>query len=352
MSRITSNAAALPGSVQTAYRDLLDQAQAAAFEEAFPEEGRFTKKMVKGKPYWYQRARDGHEKYVGPETPELLTRIETHRRLKQDERQRRTLVAMLKRAGLPSPPAQVGELIQTMARAGVFRLRACLVGTYAFACYGGLLGVRLKGSSVVTQDLDLAQSPAISIEIAADEHLKEFGEVLRKADPTYKPVSKALSESRAIAYINEDKFRVDVLAANRGPERDEPIRLPALGTHGQAMRFLDFLIFDTIPAVVLHGAGVPVNVPSPERFAIHKLIVAHRRGKDRDKVPKDLAQAGQLIDALWRYQKKDLLRVLLEAVDRGSKWQKAILDSLELIKGNLDQLAYETMMTTAMRRAD
>jgi hypothetical protein len=337
----------LPGSVLTAYRDLLEQCQTAAFEDAFGEPGRFTRKTVKGRAYWYFRLPKGREKYVGPETPELKTRIAEHRKLKQDERQRRTLVAMLKRAGLPSPPVNVGELLQALSHGGVFRLRACLVGTHAFGCYAGLLGERLKGSSVMTQDLDLAQLPAVSVEIAADERLKDLGEVLRKADPSYRPVSKAISEHRAVAYLNDRKYRVDVLAANRGPERDTPIKLPALGTHGQPMRFLDYLIYDTIPAVVLHADGVVVNVPAPERFAVHKLIVAHRRGKDRDKVPKDLAQATQLINALWPTQRKDVIRVLTEAHERGSAWTRAIVSSLQLIADDLKDDAFPVMTDVA-----
>ncbi|MEK0084289.1 hypothetical protein [Benzoatithermus flavus] len=35
------------------------------------------------------------------------------------------------RAGLPAPDAFAGEVIAALARAGVFRLRACLVGTMA-----------------------------------------------------------------------------------------------------------------------------------------------------------------------------------------------------------------------------
>ena len=40
---------------------------------------------------------------------------------------------------------------------------------------------------------------------------------------------------------------------------------------------LDFLIRDPVRTVLLHRSGVPVLVPSPERFAVHKLIVATRR---------------------------------------------------------------------------
>jgi hypothetical protein len=156
-------------------------------------------------------------------------------------------------------------------------------------------------------------------------------------------LSKALNEGKPIAYVNADRYKVELLAPNRGPERDEPISLPALGSHAQALRFLDFLIYDTIPAVILHGPGVVVNVPTPERFAVHKLIVAHWRVKDRAKVLKDLSQAAQLIEALWDIQRADLVEVLREAAGRGPAWREALARSVANISGRLPEGAEDAM---------
>jgi hypothetical protein len=59
-----------------------------------------------------------------------------------------------------------------------------------------------------------------------------------------------------------------------GPDSDTPRMLPALKTNAQPLRFLDFLIRDPAPAVVLHGSGIYVHVPAPERYAVHKLILS------------------------------------------------------------------------------
>ncbi len=320
----------LPGSVQTAYRDLLEQCQSASFEGAFPEAGAFVHKTIKGRTYWYFRAPgpEKRDRYVGPESAELLTRIEHHRQQKTDEKSRRTIVAMLKGAGLPAPTPQLGGILQTLAHAGVFRLRACMVGTQAYGCYAGLLGARLTGSSLATQDLDIAQFNSISVAISEDERLASLLDVLRKADPSFKPVSKALGEGKPIAYVNARKYKVEVLAPNRGPDRDEAMPLPALGTYAHAFRFLDFLIYDAVPAVVPHGPGVLVNVPAPERYAVHKLIVSHRRQKDTAKIMKDRAQAAELITALWEYQREDIVRVFAEAARRGAAWREALAASM------------------------
>src|SRR5215467_14278052 len=95
-------------------------------------------------------------------------------------------------------------------------------------------------------------------------------------------------------------FRVGFLTPNEGSDSDAPQHLQALGTDAQPLRFLDFLIHDPVPAVLLHGCGVLVRVPSPERYAIHKLIVSRRRHAGAAKSDKDLQQAEALLGALWR----------------------------------------------------
>jgi hypothetical protein len=50
--------------------------------------------------------------------------------------------------------------------------------------------------------------------------------------------------------------------------------------------------------VLLHDAGIYVLVPSPQRFAIHKLIVSHRRQQGVAKQNKDVRQSTALLDTL------------------------------------------------------
>ena len=109
--------------------------------------------------------------------------------------------------------------------------------------------------------------------------------------------------------------------------------MPALGdVAAEPLRFLDFLIHLPERAVVLHGAGVPVLVPAPERFAVHKLIIATRRQTDRNgvaKSSKDRAQALSLMQAMTETRRTDALAdVFMEAWDRGDAWQEALAASL------------------------
>lgn len=78
--------------------------------------------------------------------------------------------------------------------------------------------------------------------------------------------------------------------------------MPALGgAAAEQLRFMDFLLRDPVRSILLHGAGVSVVIPAPERYAVHKLIVAGWRQRDaggRAKADKDLRRAGMLFDAL------------------------------------------------------
>src|SRR5258708_5002213 len=83
---------------QTTYAELLERCANAAFNEAFAEEGAFTPKTIKGRRYWYFQAGSGStraQRYVGPETPELLERIAPHREVRDDERERRALAFVI-----------------------------------------------------------------------------------------------------------------------------------------------------------------------------------------------------------------------------------------------------------------
>ena len=96
---------------------------------------------------------------------------------------------------------------------------------------------------------------------------------------------------------------------------DENLRkLPALGVSALALHHLNYLIADPIPAVALYRTGVLVQIPRPERFAIHKLIVADRRleGPDALKARKDRLQADFLIDALAKERPDDLAEAPIE----------------------------------------
>jgi hypothetical protein len=337
-------------SLQTTYAELLERCATADFEDAFPEDGIFTPKTVRGRKYWYfQTKANGKrpQRYVGPETEELLARIAKHRQTRNDQKERQALVSTLVRsAHLPRPDAVVGEVLGALAKAGVFRLRSVLVGTIAFQTYAAMLGTRLPLTAIRTGDVDIAQDRAISV--AIEDATPPMLEILQKVDASFRPIPHLHDSRRATRYETGKGLRVDFLTPNRGRNSDKPMALPALRTDAEQLRFLDYLIYEPEWAVVLHGTGIYVKVPAPQRYALHKLIVAERRLIGSGKNRKDFLQAEVLLQVLARQRPHDLRTTWEEAYGRGAKWGQLMLASL----GMIDPIVRdETLITAGLPRS-
>jgi hypothetical protein len=160
-------------------------------------------------------------------------------------------------------------------------------------------------------------------------------DVIRKVDETFREIPHQTAARGTTRYISRSGFTVEFLTPNTGSAEYEgkPAPMPALGgASATPLRFLDFLIFQPIRSVLLHKAGIPVLVPAPERYAIHKLIVATRRRLDEGgaaKSGKDLRQAAILIEAMTQLRHHgDLATAYIEAWERGPAWREAIKHSL------------------------
>jgi len=321
----------IPLVLQTAYAELLDQVAAAAFADDFSEDGNFVAKTIKGKKYWYfeRKSEEGwKQKYVGPETLELLEKIVNHKKKKSEISHRIALVSTLIRStSLPRVQPKVGHVISALAKAGVFRLRGVLVGTIAYQTYAGMLGTRLPISAVQTGDVDIAQAADISI--AVKDRTPPMLNVLKQTDQTFREVPHTYDSRRTTSYVSSS-IRVDFLTPNEGKDTDKPKLLPAFGTDAQPLRFLNFLIRDPEPAVVLHEAGIFVLVPAPQRYAIHKLIVARCRQEGSPK-KKDIQQAEALLGLLVIKRPHDLSQAWKEAFGRGKTWRQLLGEGMGLL---------------------
>lgn len=336
----------IANSFQILYSELAERTLDAAFTSEFSLDGRFIKMDSRGRRYWYfdrDTAEGGKQRqYVGPvDDPEITSRVEAFKDIKADARARRKLVSTLVRdAYLPRPDQMAGDIVETLANAGFFRLRGVLVGTIAFQCYSALLGVRLPNPSMQTDDADFAQFHSISV--AVEDSMPPVLDAIRAIDPTFRDIPHHNDQRHSTKFVTRSGYRVEFLTPNRGSDEYEghPTPMPALGgASAQPLRFLDYLIYQPVRAVLLHGAGVPVLVPAPERYAIHKLIVASRRRKDDNgtaKSRKDLQQAASLIEAMLELRQHEALAdAYMEAMDRGAAWKQAIAQSLEQLDPGL-----------------
>lgn len=282
--------------------------------------------------YWYDSYRIGSEvrkTYIGEDSDALRDRIDRHLdlRAQQESRamERARLVRILRAERFMGLDAATGSLLAAMAQAGVFRLGGTIVGTHAFRLYEGELGIVYSlDDTAQTGDLDIASFERLSL-VLDDRTEPSVQDVLR--DFAFDPVP-ALDHAPAWRWRqSRGQALVEFLTPAFGDEGIRP--LAALGVTAQALHHLNYLIADPIHAAVVYRSGVLVQIPRPERFAIHKLIVAERReGRDRLKAQKDRAQARTLIAALIEDRPDDLHLAYRDACGQGPKWRERLAAAL------------------------
>jgi hypothetical protein len=326
---------------QAAYHDLnrLLQDDAASDIIGTPH------KLVRdGRGYWYDQHRVGtsvKNRYLGEASPEMDARMARHLDLaanaKARAQERARLVRTLRAEGLPSLDRTTGSLLAGMARAGVFRLGGTVIGTQAFKLYEAELAVRL-GETDLTQtgDLDIAQFERLSLALG-DKVEENLAETFKALDFESVPGIRTTSvwrwrqtTSTAMVEFLTPSFRAE-----------EDIReLPALGVAAQSLHFLNYLIAEPIKAAALYRSGVLVQIPRPEAYAVHKLIVANRRkAQDQLKSRKDRAQAALLIEALAEDRPDDLREAYQDALQRGPQWRAHIEATLTRMPETAARLA-------------
>lgn len=320
----------LPEATITLSGELLDQIRGAV---AIPRSGSFVSKSINGTRYWYvQRVDGGHKRqiYLGPETDELLSRIEraeeTTSAAVPDERRRRELVTMLAAGGMATESAAIGGVLAALDDAGLFRAGAVLIGTQAFSAIANMLGVRFDTQSLRTADVDVGHP---SITVAVGEMRTDLLEDLRASDPRFAAVPELDPRDPSSSFkVRGRDLRVDLLTPGRDGAR--PVLLPHINAAALPLSGLDYLITEAVEGVVLTGPGILVNVPSPARFALHKIWVSQRRNvSEQAKARKDFRQASQLIEILLEDRPGDL----------AAAWQELRPGMLKLVRRGCAALA-------------
>lgn len=324
---------ALSGRAMAAYSDLLS----SLLDEDLGEIRGKPQRVVRGgRAYWYDAFRLGgasRKRYLGEESAELLSRIERWRELaaarRERTRRRAGLVRVLRAEGMTPIDRETGAVLAALSRSRAFRVGGVLVGTAAFRLYEGELGVVFASEDIAqTRDIDVASFERLSFAIgdAADPGMVDaLGALdfrpLPSLDPRRAWRLRHLTSELSVEFLTPS-FRME-----------EDLRdLPALGISAQSLHFLNFLIAEPVDAAALYQEGVLVRIPRPEAYAVHKLIVAHRRRGDREgrlKRRKDLLQARRLIEVLRQDRPTLLSDVLEDARARGPSWRDHIEASLQ-----------------------
>jgi hypothetical protein len=308
----------------TLYADL---AQRLALQDTRP--GSISTKKVGGRAYLYAVEKDGRtrtQRFLGPAASSAAQAdAERIRQAAGQARELRNTVSLLKNARVPGPSLVLGRILEVVANAGLFRRGVTLVGTAAYQAYACVVGSHLAAANLTTGDVDLSLAEFVAA--AREENIET---ILKRADPTFEPVLHG-DDKLPKVFRAANGFTVDFVTRRQRGKRS-PVPVASLGVSAVALSFQELPVEETMETVVLYGSGVLVRVPSPLKFAVHKLIVAQqRRQVQTAKKQKDLRQAQELIDIYLETDEGALLDALDDARERGRAWKSAINASLRAI---------------------
>ena len=168
------------------------------------------------------------------------------------------------------------------------------MGSHAYGVLLNELGISAAGYR--TQDIDVARATRLAVALPEGLDLRAL---LGESGLPFVPVPGMPSHrpSTSFKLPGAEALALDLLVP--GAQLGEVLPVAELAAHGQAIPLLDFLVAKPIDAVVLSpNQVIPVQVPSPERFLLHKLFSSQSRRTGHDKIRKDLTQAAVIAAAL------------------------------------------------------
>jgi hypothetical protein len=292
--------ARLPENCSALYADLLQKVMDSRF--ASLSGGSFVAKKIRDAKYWYYQTRqlDGARKqyFLGRDTPEIQEKIATAKAVKADSApildERRRLVAMLSLSGATMEKGRPAKIMDSLSQAGLFTAGGTLVGSFAFSCYGNMLGVSFDSGLYRTEDMDFSLARGVSIGIG-----RNLQKDLLQVDSTLKIPRQINPAIKPFELIASDGFKVEFLTTQDAVAEKAPVLIEHFAVHALPLAYMDYLIEHPQPAVLLNGAGIFVRVPDPARFALHKLAISQLRPSGhKSKADKDLRQAEAILQVL------------------------------------------------------
>jgi len=261
--------------------------------------GTLKQRTQSGNQYWVREhiRVDGRktDEYLGPVASTPARAVE---RVREDIDLARGLAAgsaALRLLGYQRVERKPAAVLEVLFNRGLFQAGLVLVGSHAYGALLNELGIIAPGYR--TQDVDLARARPLAIALAG---AWTFESLLGETGLGFVPVPGMPSRKPSASFKlpGAETLAVDLLVPGR--RIGEVVAVKELGAQAQAIPLLDFLVEKPLLAAVLSpNQVIPANVPSPERFALHKLFSSQSRAAgDRDKAGKDLGQAAVLAAAL------------------------------------------------------
>ncbi|WP_051690571.1 MULTISPECIES: GSU2403 family nucleotidyltransferase fold protein [Acidithiobacillus] len=189
-----------------------------------------------------------------------------------------------------------GDILRALANAGLGHKTTMIIGTNALYAYESMAGVHFDSDLLATNDLDVLWDARSKLKLAAQVPGEGLIAILKKVDKSFEVMRSA--KFRA---VNKNGFMVDLLREHvdmrTSPEPSFAMQDDFVAVEIN-MKWL--LSSPKVSATAIDEAGypVPMTVPDPRSFAMHKLWVSRQVDRDPVKKPRDEAQAMALINLI------------------------------------------------------
>lgn len=341
-------------SAQTAFAGLDTAARQADLARSIADvPGGFATKKVHGIEYWYYQIKtpDGklQQSYVGPGDEQTRTLIQRHSDpvAKSAKQHLLRLTRSAIELGCVDIPAKHAKVIGRLADSGLFSAGGILVGTHAFLAYQNVLGVAWTAGAA-TLDLDFARAGR-NVSLALPENLTiDARAAIDSLQMGFVPNNSKTSFKKS----DEPDFDLDFLTT-RGRTGDAPVHVARLGLTMQPLRFMELSLEDPMRCTLLARSGpIVVNLPRPQRYAIHKLLVYGERAQSqRTKANKDIIQAAALMDYLLTNDALELGLLWVNVNARGPGWRRRLLQGYQAMVALNPQCDFDLRLQAAIEQA-
>jgi hypothetical protein len=186
-----------------------------------------------------------------------------------------------------------------------------------------MLGVRWSGGWS-TNDIDFAHAGKnVSLALPANTD-SNVHDAITSLEMGLLP-AKSITTAPGATYLNaRGEMRIDLLTV--AGRSDSVYRHEPLNVNLEPLKFMEFSLEKTTQTVVISGENaLVVNIPSPVRYALHKLVVmAERQEQFRAKIVKDAGQVASIVSYALDRSPHALKDTATDLMSRGKGWRSRI----------------------------
>ena len=206
------------------------------------------------------------------------------------------------------------EVLKRFEKAGILK-HVVLIGSWCIYFYKYYFKHKDYSTYIRTKDIDFL----IPLPYKLDKEINVFALI---EDLGF---LEGYKSSKGYIKLEHPDLTIEFLVPERGRGHNKPYSIPQLAINAQPLRFLDFLIDNTVS---INANNLHIKVPHPAAYALHKFIIFKRRRKI-DKRDRDIEGALRVFRELLRHKQYSAINRIFKKMHL--KWQKKVIANLRSI---------------------